>query len=52
MRESRFTESRIVGILKQGEAAGPVAEILRQHNISKRPTFTSGPNTPGRRPTS
>ena len=33
MRKSRFTESQIVGILKQGEAGDPIAEILRQHNI-------------------
>src|SRR5215813_5274310 len=35
MRKSRFTESQIVEILKQGEAGVPIAEILRQHNISK-----------------
>ena len=36
MRKSRFTESQIVGILKQGEEAGiPIAEILSQPNISK-----------------
>lgn len=39
MRESRFTEGRIVGILKQGEAGVPLAEILRQHNISKATYF-------------
>lgn len=33
MRKSRFTESQIVDILKQGEAGVPIAEILRQHNI-------------------
>jgi len=35
MRKSRFTESQIVEILKQGEAGVPIAEILRQHNIRK-----------------
>ena len=35
MRKSRFTESQIVAILKQGEAGVPIAGILRQHNISK-----------------
>jgi len=39
MRKSRFTESQIVGILKQGETGIPVAEILRQHNISKATYF-------------
>ena len=39
MRKSRFTESQIVDILKQGEAGVPVAEILRQHNISKATYF-------------
>ena len=39
MRKSRFTESQIVEILKQGEAGVPIAEILRQHNISKATTY-------------
>ena len=39
MRKSRFTESQIVEILKQGEAGVPIAEILRQHNISKATYF-------------
>ena len=39
MRKSRFTESQIVAILKQGEAGLPVAEILREHNISKATYF-------------
>ena len=39
MRKSRFTESQIVSILRQGEAGVPIAEILRQHNISKATYF-------------
>ncbi len=39
MRKSRFMESQIVSILKQGEAGVPIAEILRQHNISKATYF-------------
>lgn len=39
MRKSRFTESQIVAVLKQGEAGVPVAEILREHGISKATYF-------------
>lgn len=38
MKKSRFTESQIVAVLKEGEAGVPVAEILRKHGIS-RPTY-------------
>jgi putative transposase len=34
MRKSRFSESQIVGILREGEAGVPVAQILRKHGIS------------------
>jgi putative transposase len=39
MRKSRFTESQIVAILKEGEAGVPVAEILRTHSISRTTYF-------------
>jgi putative transposase len=34
MRKSKFTESQIVGILTEGDAGLPVAEICRKHGIS------------------
>lgn len=34
MKKSRFTESQIVGVLKEGESGVPVAEVCRKHGIS------------------
>ncbi|MCG7757323.1 MAG: transposase, partial [Nitrosomonas sp.] len=31
MKRSRFTESQIVAILKEGEVGMPVAELCRKH---------------------
>jgi putative transposase len=39
MRKSRFSESQIVAILKEGEAGVPIAEIVRKHGISKNSYF-------------
>ena len=39
MRKSKFTEAQIVAILKEGEAGVPVADVLRQHGISRAAYF-------------
>ena len=39
MKKSRFTESQIVAILKEGEAGVPPGEISRKHGISRATYF-------------
>jgi putative transposase len=41
MRTSKFSESQIVGILKEAEDGIAVPELQRKHGISKA-TFSSG----------
>ena len=35
MRNSRFTEAQIVGIIKESEAGANTAELCRRHGISQ-----------------
>jgi putative transposase len=39
MRKSKFSESQIVGILKEADAGVPVADLLRRHGVSKATFF-------------
>lgn len=34
MKKSRFTDSQIIGVLKQAEGGAPVPDRCRQHGIS------------------
>jgi len=38
-RKSKFSESQIVGILKEADAGVPVADLLRKHGVSKATFF-------------
>ena len=39
MKKSKFTESHIVSILKEGDAGLPLAELVRKHGISRTTYF-------------
>ena len=40
MRKSKFSETQIVGILKDAESGVPVDGLLRKHGISRATFFT------------
>ena len=42
MKKSRFTDSQIIAILKQGEAGTPVPELCRAHGISSATYYKWG----------
>jgi len=35
MRKSRFTETQIIGMIKEQEAGMPTAEVCRKHGLSE-----------------
>jgi putative transposase len=39
MRKSKFSETQIVGMLKEAESGVPVADLLRKHGVSKATFF-------------
>jgi len=39
MRKSRFTEARIIGMIKEQEAGVPTAEVCRKHDFSPGPFY-------------
>lgn len=41
MKKTKFTESQIIGMLKQQEGGQKVSDICREHGISQ-PTFYCG----------
>ena len=47
MKKSKFSESQIVAILKEGEAGVPVAQILRQHGIRPATAYVCKPRYGG-----
>ena len=47
MRKSRFTESQLVAVLREGEAGVPVSDLARKHGISRATYFNWRSNCAG-----
>ncbi len=47
MRKSKFTESQIIGILKQQEAGKSVGDLCREHGISQPTLYQWKPKYSG-----
>lgn len=39
MKQSRFTQAQIIGILKEQESGSPTAEVGRKHGISSATSY-------------
>jgi len=46
MRQSRFTEARIIGMIKEQEAGMPTAEVCRRHGLSRNAASMRGDHQP------
>lgn len=40
MKRSRFSEERIIAILKEQEAGAPTADVCRRHGVSSATFYT------------
>jgi putative transposase len=49
MRKSKFSETQIVGILKDAESGVAVADLLRKYGVSKATFFKWAASTAARR---
>ena len=47
MKKSRYSDSQIIGILKQAEAGTPVPELCRQRGMSRVSFYKCDPNMVG-----
>ena len=42
MRRSRFTEAKIIGMIKEQDAGMPTSEVCRKHGLSKGTIYIYG----------
>ena len=45
MKRARFTEERIIGVLREHEAGAKTADLARKHGSPRRRCTTGRPNT-------